>query len=163
MNANRRYSEFKWAAWVDDFETIEVESRMEHIFETKVELNAFLVELEQRKAGRLDVFKLFRKTRLPWWERMLLLGEFRLQTLPCFFLYWADECATLMFHDEHSSEYHAYDHQHYVENASVDLRARLNFGELAPIPQEECLRKSKAFQACRDFIDTGGMPESLSY
>lgn len=163
MNATETPNDFKWAAWIDDLLTIDFEAKDECFFETKDELNKLLAELEQRSEGQLDVFKYYGKTRLPWWERLLLLGEWRLHTTPCFMLFWADDCATLMFSDEESSEYVAYDHQHYIDDAPEELRIRLNFGELTPAPPNQCLQKSRAFEAVREFLDTEARPEWLSY
>jgi hypothetical protein len=163
MNSTKEANDFKWAIWVDDFLTVDFEAKDERFFETKDELQTFLAELEQQNEGQLDVFKYYGKTRLPWWERLLLLGEWRLHTTPCFFLAWADDCATLMFYDEASSEYRAYDHQHYIDDAPTELRIRLNFGDGTPAPLEQCLHKARAFKACHEFIDTAIRPEFLSY
>ena len=149
-------SEFKWAAEVgaaEDAEPI--------YFRSTEELKSFLVELERREAGQLHVFKDYGKRPLRWWwQRLFRVADWH--TLPCLTLFWCDRYATLMFHDEASSEYHALAPSP-VADVPTEIRLLLNFEEPTPASSEECLQKTRAFAAAREFIDTGVRPEWLSY
>ncbi len=133
-------------------------------FQTTEELKAFLSELEQHPEEAIHVFKDYgRRPARTWWER-LFSGRLVWERMECFTLYWYDEYAALVFSDEQSSEYHAIDHQHPMVDVPTEIRIRLNANEDgSPIPSEECLQKSRAFAAAREFIDTGVRPEWLSY
>ena len=148
-------SDFKWAAEVGAAEDAEC-----LYFRSAEELKSFLVELERREAGKLHIFKDYGKRPLRWWQRLFRIADWH--RLPCLTLFWCDRYATLMFHDEASSDYHALEPQPAAD-VPTEIRLQLNYEEPTPAPPEECLQKSCAFAAACEFIDTGRRPKWLSY
>jgi hypothetical protein len=145
-------SDFEWVAEVEE----EVPTR----FQTAEELKAFLAELEQTVSGHLVIDKDYGLFRPRWWER--LLGRSGRDRRVCFMLGWRGSYARLDFMDDCGSVYIALDHEQPVD-APEDIRLQLSGGEPTPAPPEECMQKTRAFAAAREFIDTGTRPEWLSY
>jgi hypothetical protein len=128
---------------------------------TPDELKSLLGELEQRESGELCGFQDYGKRVLPWWQRLLGCSDW--YCVQCFTLLWHTDYATLMFHDESLSEYHAVTTLTPGVEIPVEIRIRLNFDEPTPAPLQECLQKSRAFAAVFEFIDAGARPKWLSY
>jgi hypothetical protein len=128
-------------------------------FQTAEELKACLSQLEQDLEGAIHVFKDYGKRPLRhWWQRLFRVADWH--RVESFTLFWYSQYAALTFYDEHSSEYHAID-QHPARDVPTEIRLKLE--EPTPAPSEECMQKTRAFAAAREFIDTGKRPEWLSY
>ena len=138
-----------WIAEVNDVDTR---------FRTKDDLIAHLSTLEPLAAGSLSV----QVDRGPTKGWLRFLGGAKRDIEPCFTVEWAGSYASLIFHDDAWSEYRAIDHEQPVV-ASEDERRKIAHGELAPHPTEECMAKTRAFVAIREFLESGARPNWLRY
>ena len=75
---------------------------------------------------------------------------------------WADDVASLIFLDDDWREHRAIDEDMPV-NASESVRREISHGELRPHPADECISKSRAFQALQEALESGVRPGWLTY
>lgn len=139
------------ASWI--IELNEVDSRIEKL----AELSAHIDGAESLPQGSLSIYSDVGPR--PLWQRMF--GAKRI-VVSYFSLEWYAEFASLIFHDDDWSEFRSLDQECPVAPPS-DVRLKIAHGELKPHPQEECLMKSRAFEAVRAFIACGDRPSWLTY
>lgn len=94
----------------------------------------------------------------PWWQR--LLGA-KYYVDHFFSLEWSGEFAALIFFDEKVSEYRALDKAVPVVPPEA-TRRRISHGE-PDAPVEECMKKSRAFDALDEFLESGKRPDWIEY
>ncbi len=94
----------------------------------------------------------------PWWQR-LLGAKYNVDHF--FALEWSGEFAALIFFDEKVSEHRALDKAVPVEPPE-HTRVRIAHGE-PDIPIEECMKKSRAFDALDEFLESNKRPDWLAY
>lgn len=80
--------------------------------------------------------------------------------IPHFFLAWYGHHAALIFHDEDWSEYRAVD-PIYPTNPSNDIRASIMPPDVVCV--QECLLKTRAFAAAREYLIKGERPTWMKY
>lgn len=96
----------------------------------------------------------------PWWHR--LLGSQPRYVDALLSVEWADDYASLIFHDESWSEYRAVDREAPVK-PSEEIKLKISHGEMKPHPAEECMQRDRAFKAIRELLDSHVRPAWLSY
>jgi hypothetical protein len=133
-------------------------NEIERRFPAKDQLAAYLASLETAPAGQVAV--LIDRGPASRWERFMT--ETKRDIVSCFSLEWDGAYASLTFHDDAWGEYRAIDHEHPV-HSTEDERCNIAQGEPTPLPLEECLDKSRAFRAIREFLNDGARPGWLSY
>lgn len=147
-------SDFVWV--------VEVEEGVHLRFPNGGQLKALLDEQDQLDNGQVFVQKEHGMIRARWWQRVFGSPAYIRDLEFCFMLDWHGPYASLVFLDGAGSEYRALDLKQPVD-APEEIRLQLSGGEPTPAPAKECMQKTRAFAAVREFIDTGMRPEWLSY
>ena len=138
-------------AWIADSD--EVETR----FDSKEQITAHLCSLEQQARG--DVCIKIDHGPIRGWRRFLGMKR---DVTACFAVEWDSGYASLIFFDDAGSEYRVIDGAHPVA-PSEQVRRNIAHGELRPHPIVECMDKTRAFAAIRDFLSRDSRPDWLTY
>ncbi|MCS7168913.1 MAG: hypothetical protein NZ914_14955 [Gemmatales bacterium] len=161
--------EFRWAAEVGH--SVEYQAKIGPLesvrdpeiiyFDNREHLKEFLHKLEQLSEQIVLVFKDYGiKPVKNWFLRLIGYGSTDWQQESCFLLSWCDDFATLTFFDKYDSQYCVLSKPQTPE---VPMEIRQKLGEGEPVPIDECLPKSVAFAAAREFLDTETRPNWLWY
>ncbi len=96
----------------------------------------------------------------PWWHRLLGTQKRFIDSL--FALEWHNEIASLVFHDENSSEYRAIDKEKPI-SASEHDKLKIAQGERVAPSNEECISKHRALVAVSEYLQNNKRPNWLVY
>jgi len=116
-----------------------------------------LANLEARTSGQAAVT--IDLGPVTGWKRFLGIKN---QSSPCFAVEWDGAYASLIFHDDAWSEYRAIDEAQPVQPTEAQ-RKRIAHGEPEPHPVAECMDKTRAFRAMREYLGDRQRPAWLKY
>jgi hypothetical protein len=120
------------------------------------DVRAKIRAIRDNSEGKLSLFALVGLR--PWWQR-LLGAKYKVDHF--FALEWSGEFAALIFFDEKVSEYRALDKAVPVV-PQEHTRVRISHGE-PDIAIEECMKKSRAFDALDEFLESNKRPDWIDY
>ena len=119
-------------------------NNVESLLDSLTKVGQLVAQAESLETGRLTVCA--DGGERPWWHRILGAPRW---VISFFALDWRENRARLIFHDEDWSEYRATDPGEFTDGARK--------------PEDEWIAKDRAFEAVREFLESGSRPSWLSY